>query len=132
MADRRPLVNVDGTESELPLGDRLGGFLPAIANGQPATFEQLGGGATIHTIEIDFGSIPIYSKTTTFTHAGATVGQKVLIGVSANMPVGVDLDELEMDSIFVAARVSAVGTIEVIAVASSRISGKRNFNYQVV
>lgn len=115
-------------------GNRIDGLPPAIAPGQPLTYEQLGGGggSTIHSVEINFGSIPIYSKTTTFTHAGATVGQKVLIGVSANMPVGVDLDELEMDSIFVAARVSAVGTIEVIAVANGRISGKRNFNYQVV
>jgi hypothetical protein len=41
MPDRRPLVNVNGFESELPIGDRIGGQLPAVSNGQFVTFEQL-------------------------------------------------------------------------------------------
>jgi hypothetical protein len=45
MAVRKPLVNINGVASELPIGDQLGGVAPAIAPGQAATFEQLGSNA---------------------------------------------------------------------------------------
>jgi hypothetical protein len=81
---------------------RIANLPPAIAPGQPATYEQLGT-APIETVTLDFGSTPVASKLFTFTRSGAIVSQNVLMSVSAKMPAGVDLDELEMDSIGVSA-----------------------------
>lgn len=104
---------------------------PATAPGQPATYEQLGT-APIGSITLDFGNIPVFSKTFSFSHVGALITQNVLMTVSAKMPVGVALDELEMDSISVSAYVSAPGIISVLAIANpGPIIGERNFNYQV-
>jgi hypothetical protein len=41
MAVRKPLTNINGVASELPVGDQLGGLAAAIANGQAVTFEQI-------------------------------------------------------------------------------------------
>jgi hypothetical protein len=123
-----------GSDLTFVNGAKINGLPPATAPGQPATFEQLsggGGGGSIETIALDFGLIPVSSKVFTFARSGATESQRVMIGVSAKMPAGVDLDELEMDSINVSAFVSAVDTITVLATSSGLLTGQRNFNYQV-
>jgi hypothetical protein len=112
-------------------GAKITGLPPATAAGQPATFEQLGGGSPIGTVTLDFGLVPVSSKVFTFTRSGITTAQNVLISVSAKMPAGVELDELEMDSIHVSAYVSAIDTITVLATSSGLLAGLRNFNYQV-
>jgi hypothetical protein len=63
MVDRRPLVNVNGTQSELPLADRLGGLLPAIANGQAVPFEQVGTATTIYEGATDYAVRPASAAT---------------------------------------------------------------------
>ncbi len=92
-----------------------------------------GGGVTIYTKTIDFGSIPRDSITTSFSHIGALINNKVIITASGSMPVGVDLDELEMDTLIASAYVSAADTITVIINAiPGPVSGERNFNYQII
>lgn len=113
-------------------GAKINNLPVATAPGQPVVFEQLGGGSSITSVTLDFGSTPVFSKQFSFTVSGALLTQNVLISPSAKMPLGVDLDELEMDSINVAAYVSAANTISVLAVASpGPIVGQRNFNYQI-
>jgi hypothetical protein len=61
--------------------------------------------------------------------SGATVGQKVIATPALDMPAGLDDDELEMDMITCAARVSATNTVR-IAVTSlgAPITGQRIIN----
>jgi hypothetical protein len=117
MAVRRPLVvSPDGELEELPAADSLPGA---------------GGSVTMYTIQVDFGPSTGGSRSKTFSVAlaGASVGQKVLASVALDMPAGVSEDELEMDMIAVAARVSAPDTLRIIAASvSGRITGKRNIN----
>ena len=87
-------------------------------------------GATAYLTTLDFGTSPVFSKTFTFAHAGASVTQKVMMSPSAVMPGLLLPDELELDSFSVAARVSAADTIQVVISAiPGPVSGLRNFNY---
>jgi hypothetical protein len=112
MAVRRPLIQIAGQVQELPSGDTLPGA----------------SGTTISTVEIDFGTLPVYSKTFDL-NVTCSLNQPVIVSVSLNMPVGVDLDELEMDSIELAAHCTATNNLKVIATSRSPVTGKRNINY---
>lgn len=92
-----------------------------------------GGGATVTQREVDFGSPGAAEKFFSVTITGATVGQRVIATPSLDMPSGVDEDELEMDPIVCAARVSDSDTVRLLVAApgGGRISGKRNINITI-
>ena len=54
--------------------------------------------AAVSTIEVDFGSTPLYSKTFTITDATCTSTSNILTSLGGT-PTGKDADELEMDSL---------------------------------
>lgn len=92
-----------------------------------------GGGGTIYQALVDFGTEPLDGTKFTITTISCTVGQKVIVSAAADMPAGVDMDELEMDGLICAARVSATNTIEVQVMASpGPVTGQRNFNLMVI
>jgi hypothetical protein len=87
-----------------------------------------GGGGTISRHEIDFGAAPVSAVTVDLTIAGVTSGQRVVAALSLDMPAGVELDELEMDPIVLAAHAIATDTVRVLAVSHAPVSGKRAIN----
>jgi hypothetical protein len=120
MAVRRALVLDNGRIKQMANGDT-----PFGAGG--------GGSVVIEAVTVDFGADGALSKTFDVSVTGATVGQKVLASVSLDMPAGVDEDELEMDMITVAGRVSAADTVRLIAasVSGTAVSGQRTINLTV-
>lgn len=101
-------------------------------SGTLALTSQLGGGS-VYVREVDFGSPGAVEKFFTVTITGATTGQRVIATPSLDMPAGVDEDELEMDPLVCAARVSATNTVRLLVAspAGGRISGKRNINITI-
>ena len=90
-----------------------------------------GGTAVTHSVSLDFGPVSVPSKTFTFAHPGAEIGDKVLMSV-ASPGAGRDFDELEMDSLTCAADCLSSGVITVAIVAyPGPVSGAYNFNYQL-
>jgi hypothetical protein len=93
---------------------------------------EAAGGAAITVKTLDFGALPVTSKTFIFAHAGALTGQNVTAGPSGKMPDGLSADELEMDGLSIAAFVSANDQITAVVTAvPGPVSGQRNFNYQL-
>jgi Protein of unknown function (DUF2793) len=89
-----------------------------------------GGGASLSQTTLDFGTAPVFAKTFTFAHAGAAIGQKVMMSAAGDMAGGLPPDELETDELSASARVVSMGTIAVTAIANpGPVSGQRNFNY---
>ena len=92
-------------------------------SGNGSAFTGGGGGLTISEVTLDFGAAPIWSTSFSFSIAGATVGQRIIM-----VPAG-NSDELEMDGFSCAARVSAPGTITAYIVAiPGPVTGQRAFN----
>jgi hypothetical protein len=82
------------------------------------------------TVTLDFGTTPVQAKTFTFAAPGAVIGQRVQMSASGDMPAGVALDELEMDSLQVTAAVSGTDLITALVVASpGPVTGLRAYNY---
>ncbi len=91
-----------------------------------------GGGASLSLVTFEFGAAPVFSKSFTFVHAGAALGQKVLMNAAGDMAGGLNADELEMDGLSASARVISAGTIAVTVSANpGPVSGLRNFNYLI-
>jgi Protein of unknown function (DUF2793) len=89
-----------------------------------------GGGASVFAAQIDFGSLPVFSKIISLTHSGAAPGQKVMISLSADLPVPLSMDELEMDSLNLAGAIISPDTIQILITACpGPVSGLRNLNY---
>lgn len=89
----------------------------------------VGAALTISQVTVDFGSTPANAKAFSVTVSGATVGQKVIAVPSLDMPAGVDDDELEMDMLMCAGRVTAADTVRLIVSSSwGPITGQRNIN----
>lgn len=87
-----------------------------------------GGSVTPVQVTVDFGSVPVQSKTFDVAVTGATVGQKVVASASLDMPAGVSEDEIEMDPIFCAARVLSTNTVRLVVASLFQITGQRNVN----
>lgn len=120
MAEHKPIVIINGRVQIIPAGDTLA------ASALPA-----GGGGSVSVAEVTVNFTSARAiQTFTVAVPGATVGQKVMAAISAKMPAGVDMDELEMDPLTVAAAVTAadVVTLIVTSVTGSRIRGQRNIN----
>ena len=84
-------------------------------------------------VPLDFGAAPVNSKTFSISHPSASIGQKVILVASADMPGILSADELEMDAFFASARVSSAGFIQALVTASpGPVSGIRNFNYLIL
>jgi hypothetical protein len=90
-----------------------------------------GGAATIYEATVDFGANPVSAKSFTIAQVGATIGQKVLMSVSGNMPGGLAIDELEMDPISCVARVEAADQITALLSTNHVVRGQRNVLYQL-
>jgi len=91
-----------------------------------------GGTASVSTVTVDFGTMPVSSKSFVVPVTGAMLGQKVIAVPSLDMPVGVDEDELEMDMLTCAARVMAADSVKlVVASVGGSVSGQRAFNILV-
>lgn len=88
-----------------------------------------GGAANMYSTTVDFGTEGVREKTFNVTVTGASTSNKVVASASLDMPAGVSEDELEMDMLAVAARVTAINTVR-LTVASMRgpIIGQRNIN----
>jgi hypothetical protein len=76
MATRKPLVQIGGEISELPIGDGIGGLPPATAPGEPLTFEQLGGGVPIESATLNLSG-QVTSHEQTLPRAGTLPSQSV-------------------------------------------------------
>ncbi len=127
MADRRPLANVNSTASELPIGDRLGWLLPAIANGQPLIYEQLGGGL------IESASLILLTQTQSYEQIISRVGtlatQSVRVWLAPTSPT--DDNELwQLEGVTLSAQ---CGVDQITVFFSSRFDalGNIKINYQV-
>lgn len=88
-----------------------------------------GGGLVKAVVDLDFGT-GASTVTQEFPWNGAAVGATVLAAVSLDMPAGVSEDELEMDALVVAARISSANVVRVMASTASGfcITGQRRIN----
>ena len=105
--------------------------LSSIRKGGIDAFSESGGGsATVYSVEVDFGVPGVPQKFFNVAVASATALNKVVVSPSLSTPPGVDEDELEMDMIVCAARVSEPGVVRILvsSINGSTISGKRFLN----
>lgn len=88
-----------------------------------------GAAGTMATVEVDF-TTPAPAKTFVVAVTGVAAGQPLVAQVSAQMPAGVAVDELEMDPLTVAAWASAADQVTLVVAAANQsyIFGKRNIN----
>jgi len=113
MTQRKALVIIDGQIQELPVTDSLTG--------------TSGAGATSGSASLDFGTVPVCSKSFSFADALATTSSKILM---TPVPIAASLDELEMDNFTCAAACFVNGTVNVVITAlPGPVTGSRNFNY---
>ncbi|MGL6224500.1 MAG: hypothetical protein ACRC6L_13055 [Steroidobacteraceae bacterium] len=101
MAERRPLVIINGIVQELPAGDSV----PAPASALP-----------LKTAEVDFGAVSSVSKVFTVADPEAVAGtHAVVVQQAGRPPVGLDSDESEFTAVHFRADVLADGQITVYA-----------------
>lgn len=87
------------------------------------------GAAAAYMATVDFGAEGESQAVFDVAVAGAAVGQKVVASASLDMPAGVAEDELEMDMLAVAGRVTGTNNVRlIVASLGGRISGQRNIN----
>lgn len=93
-----------------------------------------GGGVTVFTADLDFGSVGVASKLFALANGAASVGQSVFVNLPWDAPGGVDVDELEMDPIFPHGVVSADGivSIQLVSISGSKVYGARRVEYFLV
>lgn len=119
MTQRKAIVLINGQLQELPAGDTLTG---ATGGG--------GGSAAVTEVTLDFGSVPVGTKSFTFADAGVTTASRIVMTPSANPAPGRSFDELEMDSFMCAAVCLVDGTVSVAVTAHpGPVTGQYNFNY---
>ena len=115
MAARRPLVNVNGSIAELPIGDTLIGA---------------GGSAAISQVNLNLGAVPVYNKMVTAVDAAALTTSRINAWVQAKAN-GI-ADELEDDHICVSANCTVDGTINFfIAALPGPVTGFYSVNYTI-
>ncbi len=88
-------------------------------------------GGTLYSYDLNTGTTPRDSITTTFTHVGATTLQSVLASLA---PMSATDDELEMEPLTVHAMVSSSDTIRVTIAAvhnGGRFTGTRRIVYTI-
>lgn len=109
-----------------------------IGNGVAAwsalTYRGLDGapGGSVYQVDLDLGAIPVRAKTLTFTHAGATTSQRVVMAPAAVQPSPLSHDELEDEPLVCAAGVASNDTVRaVIATTGGVVSGVRRFYYTI-
>lgn len=141
MATKKPLVVSGGSLAEIPAGDTvapsaLGSGTPTGSNflrgdGTWATPAGGGGGSlTVTEVTLDFGVVPVGSKSFDITDAAATTASKIVMVASANPAAGRQADELEMDGLTCAAVCLVDGTIKAFVVATpGPVTGQYKFNY---
>lgn len=84
-----------------------------------------GGSATVKQVTLDFGSVPVYSKSITFTDVSITASSKVVMTPHA------ESDELEMDGFVCSVQCgSGIATAYIHAVPGP-VTGQRKFNYLI-
>jgi hypothetical protein len=117
MTSRRPLVNVDGVISELPIGD-------SVAGGSAASI-------VFTTVEINLGSSLRRSGKFIITTSGLTVNKPVLIQQAAVAYTGKGTltDEAEMDIVNVSAQTTSTTQITCYWNSKSPVKGNVKFNY---
>lgn len=101
------------------------------------TYEVPGlGGSSLFTLttgeaEIDFGSVPCMSASTTVTDANVYTTSAIVITQSGNAATGGTVDDAEWDAIVYAAT-PGTGSMTVRAIAHpGPVTGKRRFSYFV-
>lgn len=96
-------------------------------NSNRGAFEA-GGSPTIAQVVVDFGATPRSSARFAVTVSGATVGQRVVAVASADT----NGDELEMDNLVCAGRVTATNTVELfVSAVPGPVRGQRRINVLV-
>jgi hypothetical protein len=106
MAVRKPLVQIGGELSELPVGD-------SIATSSSYT-----------ELTLDFGSVPVKTKKFSVSVAGVLATNRVDITQSGYTVSGVADDEYEFSSIFYTGKCLVDGTLLITAVATSPVMGQ--------
>lgn len=90
------------------------------------------GGGTMTEIEIDFGTTPKFSEIFDISDAAATTSSKIIAAPSAAAATGKTQDEIEFDTVVVAATCLTNGTIRVVCHAlPGPVVGKFKINYQI-
>lgn len=89
--------------------------------------EAAGGGSSVSTkqVTLDFGSIPTYSKSITFSDASITASSKILMVAHA------ESDELEMDGFVCSVQCGAGVATAYIHAVPGPVTGTRKFNYVI-
>ena len=102
----------------------------SIKKGAIDAFATGGGAGTLYAVTVDFGSVPVAQKFFSVSVAGAALGNKVVISPSLDMPAGITEDELEMDMLVCAGRVTAADTVRILvsSVNGGTLTGQRNLN----
>jgi hypothetical protein len=83
--------------------------------------------------EIDFGSLPIFQKEFTITDASVLVTSNITASVAYEAPTGKDLDELEMDSLYVVCGQATNGTFKMLVrcLDGCYLADKFKINYSI-
>lgn len=90
-----------------------------------------GGGATIKTVDLDFGTLAVRSKVFTVVDASVTATSKIIIQQSGKSPAGRADDENELTVLHFRA-VPANGSFKVYAdCLNGTVKGQYRANYQV-
>jgi hypothetical protein len=84
-----------------------------------------GGSATVYTVSLDLGSVPVYSKQIDFTDANITALSKVIMSPSGTS------DELEMDNFCCAVKCGSGTATAYITAVPGPVTGTRTFNYTI-
>lgn len=107
-----------------------GGTAKIITKAELAT--AMGGATPWTETELDFGSVPTWSKTFTISDAGVSGTSNILAVASSEAATGRATGDAEWDGLALAARATGSGTMEITALAvPGPVVGRRKVLYQI-
>ncbi len=96
---------------------------------QPGTVA--GGGNSLKSVEIDFGSVPTRYRTFTVIDASVSPTSKIMVTQSGQAATGGQADDAEMDPILLSARAGSGQLVIAARTLDGVVTGKYVANYQV-
>lgn len=132
---RRPRVIVqdEGVEQgRVSTLNFVGSGVALAVSGDIGTATAVGGGGstTVTQVEIDFGNVPVLTKTFTVTDVTVTAASKIIAVQAGTAATGRQADENEMDSVRFACN-AGTGSFTVYASSTLLVTGKFKMNYIV-
>lgn len=84
-------------------------------------------------VEIDFGALPIYQKEFTITDSNVLLTSNITASIAYDAPTDKDLDELEMDSIYIICGQATNGTFKMLVrcLDGCYLADKFKINYSI-